>query len=371
MKKILLLVCAVSLFACQSKKEKPEVESNDNIITEEVIQKEILPDLESGEVFYKNKDPFGETIELSGEQIEADTVIFKVGETEMIVKDDILVVKNGGEHMFMFFQLPEFKFLGYGGKRGGGPDEFNFPELVPTTDPELLCYVLESTNQKLYSVNKNREIRLYDFPFTKAKQQLFSDKQVINIDPDDFVYVETSDTGKSIFRSERIGDSISNREVYNLALNPKRKGWANYIGSFAAHPEQNRMVYAYKYFKILKFMDLEAKTIKTINFEKEEFDESSNYRINGMDENVTHYWKICGQEDYVYLLYSGRKPVEVMRDASKKDYYIYVEQYDWNGNPVRKYKLDQWGYFTVDEKNKVIYLTSTNHDDPFFVYHLP
>ena len=59
-----------------------------------------------------------------------------------------------------------------------------------------------------------------------------------------------------------------------------------------------------------------------------------------------------------------------MRAAQKENYYIYVEQYDWNGIPIRKYKLDQWGYFTVDEKNEKLYLTSTNHDDPFFEYNL-
>jgi hypothetical protein len=200
---------------------------------------------------------------------------------------------------------------------------------------------------------------------------MFSDKAIVNIAPDDFLYVETSSTGKSIFRTSRIGDSIVTKDIYNLGLNPKRKSWTTYIGDFVVNPKQNRMAYAYKYFKIIKFMDLDAQTIRTINFEKVEFDESTNYVLDGLDKNVTHYWGACAGDDYVYFLYSGRTPYEVGREAGKKLHYIFVEQYDWNGNPIHKYKLDHWGYFTVDDKNKKIYLASTNDDDPFFVFQLP
>ena len=71
------------------------------------------------------------------------------------------------------------------------------------------------------------------------------------------------------------------------------------------------------------------------------------------------------------MLYSGRTPSQAWNDNRKKgNYYIYVEKYDWNGQPIAKYKLDQWGYFSVDEKSNLLYLVSTNDDDPFFKYHL-
>lgn len=57
--------------------------------------------------------------------------------------------------------------------------------------------------------------------------------------------------------------------------------------------------------------------------------------------------------------------------ALKVIYYIYVEQYDWNGSPANKFKLDQWGYFTVNEANKKNIPYVNNHDDPFFTYNLP
>ena len=51
--------------------------------------------------------------------------------------------------------------------------------------------------------------------------------------------------------------------------------------------------------------------------------------------------------------------------------YMVIEQYDWNGNPVKRYKLDQGGVFAVDEKAGKLYVASFYDDDPFYVYDLP
>ena len=363
-----LFICAtVMLFSCSQKTSESSDEEHLDI---PVVEKKI-PDLQPGEVFYKKENPFGEVVSLIGKQEVVDTVIFKTRESEMIVKNNTILVKNRGENVFMSFLLPDFELLSLSGTYGSGPDEFVSPNLVPTPDSSLIAYVFESSNQKLYQFDKNGKLSTSDFSFTQGRARFYSDKQVVNVGQNDFMYAETSDTGKSIFRTTQVGDSIDVREVFNLALNPKRKSWTNYIGDFAVNPKQNRMVYAYKYFKMIKFMDLEAETVRTINFEREEFDESTNYKVDGLDQNVTHYWGVCAQDDYVYFLYSGRTPFDVGKESSRHIHYIYVEQYDWNGNPIACYKLDRWGYFTVDEKNKKIYLMSTNDDDPFFVYQIP
>ena len=59
-----------------------------------------------------------------------------------------------------------------------------------------------------------------------------------------------------------------------------------------------------------------------------------------------------------------------MRDNKLKKKYIFVEQYDWNGNPIKRYKLDDWGYFCVDENNSKIYLVSTVKPYSLIMYNL-
>jgi hypothetical protein len=367
--KFLLIAASIFLFACNSGTKRAEIAGTETAPMEEI---KTLSPIEAGEIFYKNKEPFGVTIDLIGEQLFDDSIVIKLRETEMLIKNNQLLVNNLQENPFMQFSLPDMQFLKYGnGRVGQGPDEFNFPHLVPTTDSILFCYLFECTNQKLYQYHQSGEITPYPFVFSSPASRMFSDKSIVNVAPDDFIYTETSSTGKSIYRTSQAGDSILTKEIYNLGLNPKRKSWTAYIGDFVVNPKQNRMAYAYKYFKIIKFMDLDAQTVKTINFEKEEFDENTTYVLDGLDKNVTHYWGACAGEDYVYFLYSGRTPFEVVQEAGKKLYYIFVEQYDWNGTPVHKYKLDHWGRFAVDDKNKRIYLASTNDDDPFFVFSLP
>ena len=49
---------------------------------------------------------------------------------------------------------------------------------------------------------------------------------------------------------------------------------------------------------------------------------------------------------------------------------MYIEQYDWNGNPIRKYKLDRGGHAYVDSNENILILISGS-DDPFWRYKFP
>ena len=319
----------------------------------------------------KDKDPFGKIIELKGEQLIIDNLIFKPLEIEMVVKDNYLIMKtHSRDGLFMLLSFPDLQLIKSFGTIGPGPDEFRFPNLCRNTEPDILATVVESTNGKIYDVLPDGTLRpnKVNIPKSKAGSRYAGEYPAL-MTGTMLYFAANSPTGKSVFTVSGT-DSIQVNEIQNLALDPKRKGWGNYIGDFTINMEQTRMVYAYKYFKIVKFFDLEHNTIRTLNFEREEFDESTQYKVDGLDANVTHYWGICAGEKYVYMLYSGRTPGQVWSDNKKENYYIYVEKYDWNGQPIAKYKLDQWGYFTVDEKNDMLYLVSTNDDDTFFKYHL-
>ncbi|NIW78611.1 MAG: hypothetical protein GWN16_03740 [Calditrichae bacterium] len=88
-------------------------------------------------------------------------------------------------------------------------------------------------------------------------------------------------------------------------------------------------------------------------------------------ENITHYWGLSAGDEYVYALYSGRPPVDVSRELDESHGYIFVEKFDWNGNPVSKFKLDHWGYFSVNEPEALIYLASNTEEQPLISYTLP
>ena len=85
---------------------------------------------------------------------------------------------------------------------------------------------------------------------------------------------------------------------------------------------------------------------------------------------------VCIQSRYIILhlvknilTYSGRTPLQVSRENGKSDGYIFVEQYDWGGNPVVRYKLDDWGRVVSDGKR--LYQVCYMYDDPLFLSILP
>lgn len=119
-------------------------------------------------------------------------------------------------------------------------------------------------------------------------------------------------------------------------------------------------------------MTMDASVIKDIDYDRQKFDEKTLHKVDGLDYNLTHYWGISGCDDYVYLVYSGRTPREVTAEWNEDNVYIYVEQYDWNGNPIRKYRLkDFFGYISVDEGRGTILGVSTVYDDPYTEFKLP
>lgn len=372
--KICLLVKAVVLLfflpCCNSgDSNKKQVVQKVDTIQAVVKLKEPHPALVEGE-FELSEDCFGDLIELQGSQ-KITNEIFSIKETEMLVKDSLLLVKNiMQEHLFMIFSLPEFKLIKQLGKMGKGPNEFQFPSLVPAQGNECLCYINENATNTLYRLNKNLTISKLDFKITEARVKRFiGDKQIYSFNKSNFIYAESIKGGRAVFSFSLDKDSIQNQQIFNLSFSEAHKSWASYIGDFGANGEKKRAVYAYKYFKRLVFMDLESGKTRTLKFSRDEAEKGKPLSIMS-PQNTTHYWGMCARENYVYVLYSGRSPVEVTKEWGKEKYYIFVEQFDWNGNPFAKYKLDNWGYFCVDEQNKKLYLASTNHGEAFFEYQL-
>ena len=371
MKKTLfcILLCT-GLGACGGKTttDSTEIQNTDSIAAVETITE--LPPLAEGEVFLKEQDPFGEAVELKGTHItNVETFIFKPREPFMIMRDSVLLMRNYNAPYYAF-RYPELTYIQTIGKTGDGPDEFIVPRLSPSTDSQNLAYLLEGSNGNVYGLGHDlKPVYLYNIYAGKNKGWGVDD--FTNIGPDKYLYVYDSKPGKGIFQVEMEGDSAQINEIFNLTLNKNRKSPFTYTGSMAVNTQRNRMIYAYKYFKIIKFMDMEGKNVRTLNFQQKGFDDGTLKIPNGLDANVTHYMQAIPTRDYVYITYSGRTPYVVASENNKQNYYMYIEIYDWNGNPIKKYKLNDFSVFTaINEKTDQLVLIAYYYDDPFVVYQL-
>ncbi len=365
-----ILVLAVLLSACNSKKsDSLKTETVVDTIQAKVENEQVFPDLVPGEVGLAD-NCFGEVRELKGVQKPTDA-IFEVRETQMLVKDSLLIMANlNSENMFMVFSLPDFGLVKSLGKMGRGPGEFQYPSLVPSEGDECLCYIYEQANDHLFSLNKDLSISELSFKLADAPINLaINDKQVVSFSSTEFVYAESVKGGKAVFDFKMDSDSVLNQIIFNLSFSDAYKSWASYIGDFGANAQKQRLVYAYKYFKRLVFVDPKNNTSRTLVFKSGEAKKGDALSVMS-PQNVTHYWGMSAQDDFVYVLYSGRSPMNVNKEWQKKQFYIFVEKYDWNGNPVAKYRLDNWGYFCADRQRGKLYLASVNDAQPFFEYSL-
>lgn len=298
---------------------------------------------------------FGPTTDLKGEPLNIKE---NIKPKQLFVKGKYLITNNQrADSIFMVFELPELNCVAAFGKKGNGPDEFSSSQIVETAEDSILFYIFNIMNSKVYKVSTKQMKPEYYLTMSKAKRS-YDDKQIVFIDSKRAFYASSAERGKAIYTFNT--DSLpADKKFIDLAI-PKVKGsWTTLIGDFGLNNGQGRVVYAYKYFKRLKIVDTQSKKERSIVFESQNLKKGLNDIATLEPTNITHYWGMSANSEFFWMLYSGRTPVDVYNDNKNKKKYIYVEKFDWNGNPVKRYKLDDWGYFCVDKKNETLYLAST------------
>lgn len=391
----LAFLCILFFSACRQQAGKGQEQglAVDTLAVAEVAEHFVEPDLVAGSVTLTEED-FGPLIELSGRQqlFDENGPIFKISEPEVLMVNGCFLFQNrpsGGRvtvgpdgkpvrekseeasmnHFFHWYRLPDFRYMTSMGLLGNGPDEFMFPHLVEGCGSARgTAYLYESTTYKLYAADTTGVLKPVPVRLDAIKGSGFSDKQIAVAAPDTFYVVDNVRGGKALFRTTLQGDSTVTEQIYNLSFSKRHKGWAAYIGDFLMSPSGNRMVYAYKYFHRLLVMDKEASVVREISFSGAGVDAKDDRKTLGPD-NVTHYWGASATEHHFFLVYSGRTPLKVGQETDKGDSYIFVEQYDWGGNPVARYKLDHWGKVFTDGTQ--FYQLFYKYDDPLFIYTLP
>ncbi len=365
-----LLLLAWLLMACSGKKNaptNPEAAStpSDTTALAQTVADSLapLPPLETGEFTLDDEKVFGKDIELTGTNIvEPDTFIFKPTGPRMVLNDNLLILSSWTAPFYVFTQ-PGFKYVKTIGRMGNGPDEFNSPVVFPSDDPQYVCYLTDQYLGKVYGVDKDLNMHFLKRLFDDGGVSTYLDRETTCPSGRDTVTYQLKST---LYRAS-LSDSTPGHKIHSLQM--KSLGNMPFIGALGTNAERNRMVFAYKYAKIVKFMDLEAKQVRILNFQKSGFDEGTMHKVDGLDANMTHYMQVLPTRDYVFLTYSGQVPYDVGKD---KNYFMWVEQYDWNGNPIRRFKIKDFSINAIVSRDASrLILTAYYYDDPFVVYDLP
>ena len=334
--------------------------------------------------FTVDENAFGEVIELRGNNIRVEA-IFSFAGTQVSVKDSILILKNdargGNTHIVQFYTLPNLEFIAEMGTAGRGPHEFSQNvDLVRTSDTSAITYLYDVFNKEVYKVSNTFSLNKVTDAFKKIDigtysphgLTLYTIGGVLSFSEADYVFTDRINDACTLWRLRLLNDSLSLKKLADLDFRPDIKTLMAYNGYASANFEKNRIVYAYMYYKRLLFMDISTDDARIVSFRAAEYDPNTANFPDGENLNMTHYFRnIVAGDKYLYLTYLGKIGEEYSNEIKNGIYTQYLEQWDWNGNPIRKFKLDRLGFVTVDEKNKKIYLVSSFDEFPFFVYDLP
>lgn len=336
--------------------------------TTAAIAADTIPRLVPGEFRLKD-NAFGSEIALEGQTVETDD-IFQVSEICAICKDSILLLKTlqPSGAPFRIYKLPAMELDTTVGRFGRGPDEYLYPEIYPYASPDYLALLVDNVREDGRIRRIARDGRIESFA-TRIPTPYFKYTYTRDFAAQDDRHMVFTAQSK-IYRYEDEDPALpadsAIRQLADLRFGRSGVGSTRYMGSLGVNFRYGRVAWAYKYNKRLLIADFDG-NVRTLIFDTSDKSVSEGA---SMDANTTHYWKLYAGEKYLYLYYSGRTPMEIVAEQQHGKYYAFIEQFDWNGNPVRRYKINKWGYFTVDEPGNTLYVISTSDEFPFVRFEL-
>jgi len=298
---------------------------------------------------------FSKTDHLLGNVIfKNDTNLLNVMEMRFI--DSLIVFeKSSGSPRFMVYQRNTHKFLGGYGYIGKGPSEFLAPgEQLLMSKGKPMAWVVDFYKNNLSllnvveSINKgsNRVAKKLKFP----KEIKYVKQPVIT--QDSVLIGGMSDVG--LFGRFVFYDLVSSKYKFfgelpdiNRSSRLKEKLYG-FISSIS--PNQKKFVVAMHYFNRLEIYDSKGTVFKVLG-------ESLNNAKNISDRDISseklrsQYSGVYSTDSYIFAL-----KLDVIETEEDKDKEVYVEVFDWEGNPVHKFILAEYAQgVAYDEKKKILY----------------
>lgn len=343
----------------------------------------------SGTFDYTENPVFQKIHVIKGVRTKSDSSLFRRLQVSMIMNNNRLFVSarkkmNDPQYFLESYEFdrsekePRLKFEKEYGMKLDSTYDFFMPFLYKSWVDSTQINIVDADCGEIYTISKSGIVNKlsdktisykakvphemsryssYVYPAGKEHQWLFIGRQ--------------PNKGISIYKTINYPDSIVVNEVSSLNLDPDIDFWGAYLGCFAYNPLKKIGVYAYNYYPQLEFTDMTNGKHKIIKLRGEGYDSKTRYIADGLDMNIVYYRSISVTEKYIYLLYLGRKWEDAKNVNEQRNGYVYIMQYDWNGNPIKVIKTDHFGEtFCVSDDNSFMLLYSSEKDNPVYMFEL-
>lgn len=311
------------------------------------------PEIPKSNIIQLEKSDFPKGEIRSIERIPIDLEI-ELREVNILAKGNYLIVKHlewrEGAYLLHVLSLPDYKTVAQLAPFGEGPDEFNDIRMIPTEETDKLCYVWNIRNNRIFSLSTTLKLEEYD-----QLAEIPENKIV----PDNPLYMGDGKMQVSLGSNDGMGiglvslnDTIVKGTVPFLFA--EGAGWFFYIGNLAHSFSRKREAFAFTFHDRIVFFDFDGNHVKMCRFGDKTLQTTSS------PDNPLYYYSCFASDKYVYAVYRESK-----KDTDETN-PLYLEQFDWDGNPVARYSLPKGrGLYTgcATEDNSIIYMVDYYEDN--------
>lgn len=261
-----------------------------------------------------------------------------------------------GDTLIYTYSLPDFKLLSSFGRRGHGPDDFQFPMFTNARKDTVGIWGYPDLKKiKEFKVDPDGSwhfIREYRLPENKAYNQLFKANASVAYynDYPPALILRKINLDKSRHEKEYAFEMEKER---GEAFFMKNKGDLSGSGSHLA--------YLYYYAGRIDFFDPDFNLINTYTGPASE----SSIDGRSFQESVVHYLASFAGQHHLYAIHHGAKL------KYKSSRFSTLEIFDWKGQLKSTVELSPAvDLFVVDEKNHLLYGYNNSRPDCFYRYKL-
>lgn len=316
-----------------------------------------------------------ETKRLKSQSVELEKTDFLFSSMfDMLVIDSLIFINEikDPEYEMKILNLRTKKLQNFG-KRGRGPNEIRSRGVNFSADyNNKKIFVIDRDNCLVYSTDsiKNNNLMPEKNLYVDIKNNEFLQSTISN-----GKLVGNSMEGKPFGIYDIETQNIMKKESPNSDLLPK--GNLNNQLFFVNHPTKSLVAYFYYKSGVNGVISINNKSVNIHEnlywvTNNREIKSGNKINIEHMDDEINGFIDASADSQYIYALYSGKNMDVSSIDELTKTYltkYIYV--FDWKGNPVKRYELDQEvRSIAKDINNEVLYAASYEGEPHLIKYNL-
>ena len=253
---------------------------------------------------------------------------------------------------------------------GNGPNELIMYNGIKIINDRLFLY--DMSNKKIFEIiNRNDSLQIEQYIEIKYKKKLaiidILDNKVIASGLSDDFWIEYVD----IINNELLSGIDFPKFDNTGSLRGMQKSVIYLSSHLAISPDSKKFVAATQYAGVISLCEIDKDKItdyRQIKYFPPDFSVVQGGNIAFSRKGKIGFCKVDCDNHHIYALYSGR--TSLSHDATSH-YCEHLLVYDWEGNPVKHYKLDvpMWSMRYDREKNS-IYGTAYNPEGVFIEYQL-